>query len=79
MGHFRRFGDVGDELYVLPRREARDQVVELKHEAHVLAAEHGERIGACRHCRFGVSFDLYARGPGNLRCPVRSHPWYLCG
>jgi hypothetical protein len=35
-------GDVGDELDVLPRRQAGDQVVELKDEADVAAPEAGE-------------------------------------
>ena len=35
-------GDLGDERHVLARRQARDQVVELEHEADVLAAIAGQ-------------------------------------
>ncbi len=36
--------DVRDECHVLSRREAGDEIVELKHEAHAVPAE--EREGA---------------------------------
>ena len=36
-------GDVGDQRHVLPGRQAGNQIVELKHEADVLAAVAGER------------------------------------
>ena len=35
-------GDLGDQRHVLARGEARDQVVELEDEAHVIAAVAGE-------------------------------------
>ena len=50
-------GDFGDQRHVLPRRQAGNQVVELKHEAHVVAAiarqrrvvEFGELLAAVEH------------------------------
>src|SRR6478736_8217364 len=37
-------GDVGDQRNVFARSQARDQVVKLKHEAHVMPSIVGQRV-----------------------------------
>jgi hypothetical protein len=44
LGLHRMLSNVGDQRDVLPRGEAGDQVVELKHKPHVLSAIASERL-----------------------------------
>jgi hypothetical protein len=37
-GRHRMFGDLCDQCYILPRRQARNQIIELKDEADMIAA-----------------------------------------
>ena len=67
LGRHRRSRDLGHQRHVLARGEARDQVVELEHEAHVQAPVAGEPGLVARGQLAAVEPDV----AGGRRCRAR--------